>query len=1172
MQRSKDSVSTFSLLKSIRFLPLFICQFLGAFNDTLIRTAMVTMVTYLSSDLSDIAKSIIITLALALFTVPFVIFSAIGGQLADKFNKARLIQAIKFTSIIVTLIAISGFYLHSYILLLVAIFLTGIESTIFGPVKYSIIPDHLDEKELLIGNGLIEAGTFIAILIGMIAGGIIISNNEGVSLTNFSLLIIASIGFLSSLFIPNTVRASPNLKLNFNIINETLKCVNFARKDRNAFLSILGISWFWLIGGIFMSQMPSFTKDTLSGDNSVFILLITIFSLGTGLGSMICNRLLSGRIDTQYVPISMLVMTFFLFCLWITSSYFPENANLGGIHYFLSTFKGVAVCLEVLMMSIFSGIYIVPLYSFLQIKARKSYRSRIIAANNIVSACFIVSATLITMLLLAVGVSVSTLIFILMLTNFFTAIYICRILPDTVIKSVLQTLFRLLYRVEVIGMENFYKAGKKVLIIANHASFLDPPLLGAFLPERLVFAIDTGQAGSFWVNPFLSYLRAFPIDPTNPMATKALIDQLKNNKPVVIFPEGRITVTGSLMKIYEGPGLIADRAGAKLLPIRLEGPQYSPFSRLHGKVRLKLFPKIKITILEPQEIKVPDNLLGRRRRHLIGKALYDIMSDMMFKGSENNQTLFQSLIEAKTQYGSKYKIIEDADHNKLNYNRFLLSIFLLGKKVKKYTDHKEHTGILMPNAVSTTVLFFSIQAYGRVPAMLNYSTGVKNIISSCVAAGIKVVFTARKFIDKANFHHIIDALQETGIKVIFLEDIRTSIRFFDKIYAFVVSKFPEYFYRKINERNTPSSNSPAVVLFTSGSEGTPKGVVLSHANIQANIKQAACRIDFSSYDKVFNALPIFHSFGLTAGFLLPIISGIKVFLYPSPLHYRIIPETVYGCNATALLGTDTFLNGFAKHAHPYDFYSIRYIVAGAEKLRDSTKKLYMEKFGIRILEGYGATEASPIISLNTPMHYKAGSVGRLVPNIKYRLDPVKGIKKGGRLIIYGPNIMSGYLKFDKPGVLEKPEYLVDGKVQKGWYDTGDIVEIDDDGFITIQGRAKRFAKVAGEMISLAAVEEYIYRLYPESILAVISIASVKKAEVIVLFTDNTSITREQIHAFFKQYGLSELFIPKIIKYKEDIPVLPTGKIDYVTLKNEADSEPDEDDLLLFRGDLKEDAE
>lgn len=1141
------------LMRARRFLPLFLCQFLSAFNDNLIRTSLVTLLTYRAFELSDLARSVMITLAMGLYMLPFIFLSATGGKAADRYNKAYLIRWVRFAGIFATIVGIAGFYMHSFMLLMASIFLTGIVSTLFGPAKFSILPDHLERNELIVANGLIEAGTFIAILFGIICGGIIVSTDTiNIHPLAILLIVMAVLAFISSMFIPDTVVSAEKAVIKWNIFKETLTCINYSKKDNETFLAIMGISWFWLIGGVFMSQMPNFTRYALNGDPSVLVMLLSIFSVGTGIGSMFCNKLLKGRIDTQYVPISILLMTISVFFLWYTSTFFESKTALSGIHYFLSSLKGLAVCIEIFFVAFFGGIYIVPLYAFLQVRAKKSHRSRIIAANNIFNAVFIVLASIVAMGLLAISVSVSTLILILTVTNFFTAVYICRILPDTVIKNIFQTIFKLMYRVEVHGIENYYKAGERVLIIANHASFIDPPLLGAFLPKRLVFAIDTYIARSWWIRPFLSYLKAFPIDPTNPMATKTLIEKVKEGKPVVIFPEGRITVTGSLMKIYEGPGMVADKANAMLLPIRIDGPQYSPFSRLHGKIRMKFFPKIKITILEPIKFEVPKEIVGRERRHLIGHMLYDVMSNMMFEGSEDKTTVFESLIEATHQFGLKQVIAEDVDRNMLSYRKILLGSFLIGYRINQRTAYGQKIGILLPNAAGTIVTFFGCLAYGRVPAMLNFSTGVKNIISSCKAAKITIVYTSRRFIEKADFHDYIASLINNDVEVVYLEDVRSSLTIFDKVWGYFATFFPKHFYKICNNNKIPNSNDPAVVLFTSGSEGTPKGVVLSHANIQANIKQAASRCDFNSSDKVFNALPIFHSFGLTGGFLLPVLSGVKTFFYPSPLHYRIIPEMVYGTNATVLFGTDTFLSGYAKHAHPYDFFSVRYIFAGAEKLREETRKIYMEKFGIRIFEGYGATEASPIISVNTPMHYKAGTVGRLLPNIEYRIEKVKGIDEGGKLIISGPNVMLGYLKLDKPGVIQKPEHIVDGKVKKGWYDTGDIVSVDQEKYIKILGRAKRFAKVGGEMISLGAVEEAILSIYPDYTHAVVSIPNPAKGEVLVLFTSDKKIKREILLKELKKSGLTELFAPKIIKFMPEIPLLGTGKIDYLMLKSAAE--------------------
>jgi acyl-[acyl-carrier-protein]-phospholipid O-acyltransferase/long-chain-fatty-acid--[acyl-carrier-protein] ligase len=315
--------------------------------------------------------------------------------------------------------------------------------------------------------------------------------------------------------------------------------------------------------------------------------------------------------------------------------------------------------------------------------------------------------------------------------------------------------------------------------------------------------------------------------------------------------------------------------------------------------------------------------------------------------------------------------------------------------------------------------------------------------------------------------------------------------------------------------------------------------VLSHINIQANRYQVSSRIDFGPTDIVFNALPIFHSFGLTGGTLLPVLAGIKTFFYPSPLHYRIIPELVYDTNATLLFGTDTFLTGYARHAHPYDFHSVRYVFAGAEKLHERTRKIWADKFGVRIFEGYGATETAPVLSMNTPMHSQPGSVGRLMPGVSHRLQPVPGIEEGGRLLVYGPNIMTGYYLPDAPGKIQP--------LHGGWYDTGDIVTIDDIGYITIRGRAKRFAKIGGEMVSLAAVEEYIGKLWPQYTHAVLQVPDPKKGEQLVLVTTNPTASRNDLVNYAKENGINELSIPKRILLIDTIPVLGTGKTNYVAL-------------------------
>jgi acyl-[acyl-carrier-protein]-phospholipid O-acyltransferase/long-chain-fatty-acid--[acyl-carrier-protein] ligase len=463
---------------------------------------------------------------------------------------------------------------------------------------------------------------------------------------------------------------------------------------------------------------------------------------------------------------------------------------------------------------------------------------------------------------------------------------------------------------------------------------------------------------------------------------------------------------------------------------------------------------------------------------------------------------------------------------------------VLGRKLARLTTPGERVGVLLPNASGTAVTFFALEATGRIPALLNFTTGLANMQAALKAAEIRTILTSRRFLEAAKLVDLAARLGETA-QLVHLEDLRSKIGLADKLAGYFAGRFARWTYR------TPAApDSPAVVLFTSGSEGTPKGVVLSHENLLANRYQIGAVVDFNPTDIVFNALPLFHSFGLTGGLILPLLAGVKTFLYPSPLHFRIVPELVYDTNATIVFGTDTFLAGYARVANPYDFYSVRYVFAGAERVRDETRRVWSEKFGLRILEGYGATETAPVIAVNTPMHFKAGTVGRVLPGIEIRLDPVPGIDEGGRLALRGPNVMLGYLRAEHPGVIEK--------LEDRWYDTGDIVKLDDQGFLGVLGRVKRFAKIAGEMVSLAAVEQAAAALWPDHPHAVVALPDPRKGEQLVLVTGEPKASRDELLRHARELGLPELFVPRTVLPVARLPLLGTGKVDYTAARTLAE--------------------
>lgn len=1119
------------LLLSRRFLPLFVTQFLGAANDNLFKSALVMLITFELAARSGLDGPLLVTAAAGIFIAPFFLFSAWAGQVADRFDKARIAQAVKLAEIAIMGGAAAAFLFANPWILMGVLFLMGTQSAVFGPVKYSILPQHLGVDELISANALVSGGTFLAILIGTITGGLLIMTDNGVMAVSTLVMAIAVLGFVASLFIPPAPAPSPDLKLTPNVLAGTAGMLRHAAKRRDVFLSILGISWFWLVGATFLSQFPTFGKVNLGGDEGVVTLFLAIFSIGIGIGSGLCSKLLKGEVSAKYVPFAALSMTAFMVDLYFASTLVAPGGG-SDVVAFLSQPLGMRITADLLMVAVSGGMYIVPLFALLQSRGDAAHRARDIAANNVYNALFMVVSALAVSMMLAGGMSVPGIFMIVAIANAGVALYICKLLPDELVKASLRWVFKLAFRAEVHGLENWQAVGDKAVIVVNHVSFLDGALLAAFLPEKPLFAINTHIAAKWWMKPFLTLVEAFPMDPTKPLSMKGLIKEVAKGRKCVIFPEGRITVTGGLMKVYEGPAMIADKADADVLPVRIEGAEFTFFSRLKGTVRQRWFPKITLTILPPRRLTVNEDYKGAKRRAQAGLELYDVMSDLMFESRRQRQTLFDALLDARALYGAATPVLEDINRQPLSYAKLVSGAIALGRALVGLTKPGGEVAVLLPNSVGAAVTFFALQATGRVPAMLNFSAGPGNMVSAVTTAQADVVLTSRAFVEAGSLEGAVDALSAHA-KIVWLEDVKADIGIVAKLSAALIATFGAHAWHKGFVSDTSAA---AAVLFTSGSEGTPKGVVLSHDNLLANRYQLAARIEFNPTDIVFNALPVFHSFGLTSGMLLPVLAGVRTFLYPSPLHYRVVPELVYDTNATIIFGTDTFLAGYARAANAYDFFKVRYVCAGAEKVKADTRAAFFEKFGLRILEGYGATETAPVLSFNTPMHHKMGTVGRLLPGIEHRLDPVPGIDAGGRLVVRGANVMKGYFLADNPGQLIPPE--------NGWYDTGDIVSIDEHGFVTIEGRVKRFAKVAGEMVSLGAVEDLAATAWPDMRHGAVSVPDARKGEQVVLLSECENADRDTLLKIARDKGVAEIMVPKTVLVVKELPLLGSGKTDY----------------------------
>ncbi len=698
--------------------------------------------------------------------------------------------------------------------------------------------------------------------------------------------------------------------------------------------------------------------------------------------------------------------------------------------------------------------------------------------------------------------------------------------------TILRWLLRLFYRFRAYN-ETVLNTPGPVLLVPNHLSWLDWLFVGVCLEKDWRFVTSSATAATTWLHHWIMVnRRTFPIDPMSPYAARHMAEYLQKGGRLVLFAEGRMSTTGSLMKLYDGTGFLLHKTNARVITAYQRGVGRIRWVRHRGWTQW--FPRTSVhfsALLQPPAL--PHASTSQARLHLTRWLRQQLVEQQFRVEMEYGPQTVPAAIRETARRLPRKGILEDASRQKLSYRRLMAGAALLAKQWRqRLPASPERVGVLLPNVNATPIVLLSLWSAGRVPAILNFSMGVAVILSCARLAGLTRIITSRRFLERAKL--MADAWTQAGIELVYLEDVREKIHGLQRFGALL---------REMVHWSAPlvewRGDQTAVILFTSGSEGMPKGVELTHTNLMANIRQMLAVVDLEDDDRIFNALPLFHSFGLTVGTLLGLVRGMGVFLYPSPLHYRLVPPAVYDRDCTVLLGTNTFLNGYARRANPYDFHRVRYLFAGAEKVQENTANAWARRFGVRILEGYGATECSPCISVNTPLDPRFASAGQLMPGMTCRLEPVEGLAEGGRLLVRGPNVMRGYLN---------PEANAQFQALAGWYDTGDIVRLDSEGFLHILGRLKRFAKISGEMVSLTAVEEALAGAFPHYGLrhqiAILSHPDEDKGEALVAVTNEPRLRLEEIRTALRAKGLSNLCVPREVRSLREIPLLGTGKINH----------------------------
>ncbi len=1109
------------------FWSLIVTQFQGAFSDNVLKWLVVFMILGMNVSSTELHR--VGELVTALFSLPFILFSMAGGFFADRFSKRTISVSVKIFEMGVMLLALAGFWLNQIPMLLGCVFLMGVHSSFFGPSKYGLLPELLPERKLSWGNGLLELGTFMAIILGTVAAASMSKHFHGHQTWSGSILIaLAVIGFITSLGITRVPAADPGRKFRANFLSDLFAQLRLVRRDRALTLAFLGNTYFFFLGQLLQLNVFFYGAQILHLDEIGIGQLSIALALGIGLGSAAAGYLSGGKIEYGLVPLGAFGMS--LVSAWLSVPGLSVNAAL----------------VQLSLLGFTGGFFIVPIAALLQHRPDPAKKGEVLAAANLLSFVGIFFASGAYYLLADVaGMSPGQIFLFGGVLTLAGAIYVLFLLPDALLRFILWLLTRTIYRIRIQGRDNIPAKGG-ALFVCNHVSFVDALLLLASTDRQVRFMMFKDIYEQRWMKPFARILGVIPISSEQRpremiQALQTASDAIRAGEVVCIFAEGQITRIGLLLPFRRGFERIMKDVEAPIIPVGLDGVWGSVFSFQKGRFLWKLPRRLPYPVTINYGQPLPHTATPFEVRSAVQKLLVEAW--------QGRKARMRSLPIAFVHAARKHPLrfaMADALNPKVNFYSALGRTIFLARRLKRIWAGQKMVGMLLPPSVPGALVNHAAMLLGKVPVNLNYTLSEEALASCIRQCDIKTIVTSKVVLEKLKL--------ELPGEMVLLEEVAAAPGFGEKLAAFLIAWLvPDRVVQRVLGAETKTGlDDLATVIFSSGSTGDPKGVMLSHYNIGSNIEQLEQVFGVSRRDCFLGILPFFHSFGFTGTLCLPAVLGVGVAYYPNPLDAKSIGPLVRDYRVTFLLATPTFLQFYLRSCSAEDFGSLRVVMTAAEKLPDRLASAFEERFGIRPLEGYGCTECAPAVTVNTPdfrsagfrqVGAKRGKIGHPLPGVSVRIvDPETqaplATGQPGLLLVRGPNVMQGYL-----GQPEKTAEVL----RDGWYTTGDVAAIDEDGFLQITDRLSRFSKIGGEMVPHIKVEEKLHELagVAEQTFVVTGVPDEKKGERLVVLH---KLADGQLPACLEK--LSQCDLPNLWKPRADqffrveaFPQLGTGKLD-----------------------------